>query len=223
MQNIAPKNLIINPVEFDVAAPFVGVPEHLLPRTLLIIDPIPRHVRPLECLRAPLWVRHHRQMSTVVRADSGQTFDASVGIHGVGFGGVSGIVHITKSHTALFNKLLVDGVVFERESAFTVGNPNSENGVFHALQHDAFAFFDFHGAPSALESFGQVVFQHDVRFVVSFYRTVAHPSDKCHQLATVANAQTESVWSCEELFELLTHTFVEEDTGGPSFGRSQHV
>lgn len=51
---------IVDIIEFVFPAPFVGVPKHLFPRTLLEMDPTLRQIRALERLDAPFRMRHHR-------------------------------------------------------------------------------------------------------------------------------------------------------------------
>lgn len=51
--------LVINDIKFIAGAPIKGVLEHPFPRTLLEVDPVPRHVGTLEGLRASLRMRHH--------------------------------------------------------------------------------------------------------------------------------------------------------------------
>lgn len=118
--------LIINLMELYLRAPVICIPKHFLPRTRLIVDPFPGHIRPLEGLNTSFRMRHHGQMSSVCRTNTSQTFYATVGVHRVNFGGLAIIIYVSKRYQILFNQIFVYIIIFEREATLAVGNPNTK-------------------------------------------------------------------------------------------------
>lgn len=201
-------------------APNVGFVEHRLPRASLTVESA-GNVRPLEHLAAAFGMRHHRQVTSVLRADRSDAFGASVRVHRILLGRDHVVVDVVERDGARGLEVLQNALILEGEATFAVRHPTSDDGAAHPSQHDRLARLHPNGAPSTLKSARAIVQKRHRRD--SIVRRFFDPSDEAHQLAAIADAQRERILAVLEIVELRFEMFAEADRRRPAFGRSQRV
>ena len=96
----------------------------------------------------------------------------------------------------------------------TMGDPDAERRVLHALEHDGRALQDLHGGEAGLEAAGPVVDEARLQLVGN--APPRHPTEQRHELAAVANSEAESVGPVIEALELFPDLLVEPYARRPS-------
>ena len=166
-------------------------------------------------------MRHHAEMMSVLRAERRDSILRPVRIIGIVLAVVSLIIDISHGDASLVEGLLLDRLVGPIALSFSVRNPHSQRAALHAPRENRVRLLDLHVHEAAFQ-FSRLVLN-EARLFGAVRDPEGHIVDLAHELAPVADAQTEPVFLLDEPLELLPDHVVEQNARRPSARALQHV
>lgn len=91
-------------------------------------------------------------MSTVLRADRGDSFRGTVRVQRIFLSWFHIIVYVAHSDRARSFEILQDSLILERKFTFAMRDPRSDDASLHPTQHHRFGSFHLNCAPAAFKS-----------------------------------------------------------------------
>lgn len=134
---------------------------------------------------------------------------------------ISLIIDISHGDASSVEGSLLDRLVGPVALSLSVRNPHSQRAALHASRENRVRLLDLHVHKAAFQ-FSRLILNKP-RLLGAVGDSERHVIDLAHELAAVADAQTEPILLFDEPLELLPDHVVEQNARRPSARALQHV
>lgn len=145
---------------------------------------------------------HEGQVTSIRRAKASNSLRTTVRVKRIEFRRFAYIINILQCHQLFRLQLANELLVAECKATFAVSHPTAKNQILHTSEHDGAIAWYLHGGPTTLKPLRFVMEQGHVGICAHLALCTANKSYKCHQLATIANAQGEHILTTLESLKL---------------------